>query len=354
MRHITDVLSTDCTHVLDMPDLKLRFSSRRVKTKHLHALFRLAYLLHEEVPGQICTNKRLLTRGAVGTSQARRVAAAHMRGLRAAPTGDQPAALRNVIAPVRHARQHNTIPGLMDTWQAAVRPEQVTRIHLGSAAEGRRPRKKTRHDPAAVGQRVEIPFHGADQAAAGAEAAGGGNDLAAVSGRRSLLATHRRSWASSCACTTWWTASKLNAWCNAHTDAVSKQRHRAVQSQLQYLVQWMPTVEEQWSLDAHMQLGYAPETCTPITWRELEDGQDAAPEATRAEREQVRELYRQLYDRVSCEKCEDAGVEETLCICTGDPGCGRMYHAACAGMPAVPDGAWLCPCCARGQGRRQL
>jgi hypothetical protein len=325
-----------------------------VKTKHLHALFRLAYLLHEEVPGQICTDKRLLTRGAVEASQARRVAAAHVPGLRAVPTGDQPAALRNVIAPIRHARQHNTIPGLMDTWQAAVHPEQVTHINLGPAAEGRRPRKKTRHDPAAVGQRVEIPCHGEDQAAAGAKAAGGGGDLAR-SERAAQLAGDPQAQLGLLPCMhNLVDTIKAERLCNAHTDAVSKQRHRAVQSQLQYLVQWMPTVEEQWSLDAHVQLGYAPETCTPITWRELEDGPDEAPEATKAERELLRELYRQLYDRVSCEKCGDAGGEETLCICTDDPGCGRMYHAACAGMPAIPEGDWLCPCCARGQGHRQL
>jgi hypothetical protein len=122
MRHITDVLSPDCSWVLGVPDLKLRFGSRRVKTKHIHALHRLAYMLHESVPGKICTNKAMLTREAVEATQARRVAAEHVPGLRAAPSGELPAELKNVIAPAKAARPQNTIPAVMEAWKVATNP----------------------------------------------------------------------------------------------------------------------------------------------------------------------------------------------------------------------------------------
>ena len=156
-------------------------------------------------------------------------------------------------------------------------------MELGT--HSRRQRKKTKHDPAAVGHRVVIPSPGAGCPAGQEEGEGlarseraarlAGDPLAQLG----LLPPMHNLVGNIVA----------ERWCNAYTDAVSKQRHRAVQSQLQYLVQWMPTIEEQWSLDAHLQLGYAPDTCTPITWGDLIEMMNS-----QALRLADKELYEQL------------------------------------------------------------
>ena len=64
MEHITDVLNPDCTHVLSVTDLKLKFGGNRIKSKHVHALCKLAYLLHDPAPAAVCTDKARLTQAA--------------------------------------------------------------------------------------------------------------------------------------------------------------------------------------------------------------------------------------------------------------------------------------------------
>jgi hypothetical protein len=74
-------------------------------------------------------------------------------------------------------------------------------------------------------------------------------------------------------------------------------RHQAVQSQRQFLVQWRPTIEEQWSLDAHLELGYAPQKCTPIDFADLYS-------KSCRQRSHEQELFSELFDRLTCELCD--------------------------------------------------
>jgi hypothetical protein len=137
-------------------------------------------------------------------------------------------------------------------------------------------------------------------------------------------------------------------WRNAHTDAVSWKRHQSVKSQLQYLVHWKPTIKEQWSLDAHMELGYTTLECTPVTFDQLLD-----PEPhTRG-----RDIHEDLFERLTCELCESHESPADMLICDN---CSRMYHTGCMGVVAEdapkPADPWKCECCQHrgGAPQRQL
>jgi hypothetical protein len=109
MRHITDVLSPDCASVMSAQDLKPKFGSRRVKTKHINALYKLAYLLNEAEPQGICTDKSRLRREVIEANGVRRIASVHVQALRAAPYEHQLNALKTVIAPARCSKPGHTI-----------------------------------------------------------------------------------------------------------------------------------------------------------------------------------------------------------------------------------------------------
>jgi hypothetical protein len=94
MQHIADVLSPDCASVMSAQDLKRKFGSRRVKSKHVHALYKLAYLLNEAEPQGICTDKSRLRREVIKANGVRRIAGVHVQALRAAPYEHQLNALK--------------------------------------------------------------------------------------------------------------------------------------------------------------------------------------------------------------------------------------------------------------------
>jgi hypothetical protein len=345
MRHITDVLNPDCTWVMGAADLRLKFGSRRVKTKHVHAIYKLAYLLHEGTPGKVCTDKALLTRDAVEGAGARRIAAVHIPALRAAPeTEHQLNTLRNVIAPTRHTKQERTIPDALSNYTSVAQHTTTIALDLTQPR-----RKRVRRDPRAAGHRSAITTpiggHAGERAQPAARAYLARSERAALMDepdqRMALLPPMHN------------LVDHIEAerWCNAHTDANSRKRHQAVQSQLQYLVHWRPTIEEQWSLDAHMQLGYTPLACKPVTFDELC--------GTAGLRARERDLYAELYGRITCELCdshESGGIKGDMLICDS---CNRMYHTECTDTQPedvrARDQLWHCDCCAHGEGtERQL
>ena len=50
-------------------------------------------------------------------------------------------------------------------------------------------------------------------------------------------------------------------------------------------------------------------------------------------------------EETPCQVCGRDDDPATLLLCDGD-GCGGACHVACAGLPAVPAGEWLCARCA--------
>jgi hypothetical protein len=58
-------------------------------------------------------------------------------------------------------------------------------------------------------------------------------------------------------------------------------------------------------------------------------------------RQQEYQRYKKEWKADYCMICEDGGE---LLICDG---CNRAYHGACAGVRRVPEGAWVCPACAK-------
>jgi ribonuclease HI len=106
-------------------------------------------------------------------------------------------------------------------------------------------------------------------------------------------------------------------------------------TQIQYLVQWLPTVGEPWAIRAYQDLGYVlaqpPHT---ITTDELEA------------------LYQQpehehLHEQLACEVCGSHADPIMYCDC-----CHRLYHPTCVGLQDVPVGEWNCEYCDSTQRQR--
>jgi hypothetical protein len=133
-------------------DLKLKFGSSRVKTNHVQALYKLAYILHDTAPTTVCTDKKLLTVDVVESTNVRRIAAVHIQALRAAPYERQLEALKNVIAPAKCTKQENTLPAALARGAGLAHTVGDT-IALDLT---QRRRKRTRRDLQAAGHRTSI------------------------------------------------------------------------------------------------------------------------------------------------------------------------------------------------------
>ena len=55
-------------------------------------------------------------------------------------------------------------------------------------------------------------------------------------------------------------------------------------------------------------------------------------------------------EETPCSVCGRDNDADSLLLCDA-PGCSGACHVACAGLPAVPDGDWLCARCAEAPGR---
>ena len=101
-------------------------------------------------------------------------------------------------------------------------------------------------------------------------------------------------------------------------------------SQVQYLVEWEPTLEEKWTIEAYETLGYTPVTVQQITKDDL-----AADPA--------------LYDQIACEVC-NSKHDQAMVICDE---CDRGYHKGCLKHEHFPGGLedtpewWTCDYCHR-------
>jgi ribonuclease HI len=339
IRHITDVLSHDCTAVMTLADVRLKFGSRRVKTKHANALYKLSYLLHQAEPTSVCTDKRLLTAAAVESRGARHIATNHVPVLRAAPYTEQLSTLQNMIAPPKHTAQVKTIPDALSDWAKAEPCADTLTLDLTHKPL----KKRAQHTPAAVGHRDTILSLGPDDAPHMQQQA---RTYHTRSERAELLNEPAQRLALLPTLHNLVEHIAADRACNAHTDKASRKRRQAISSQRQYLVQWQPTIEEQWSLEAHVELGYVAAECTPITFAELEDNSGLeAPEM---------QLHKELYDRITCELCDGHKRTEALGDLLLCDDCNRMYHTACANIQPedVPE-EWRCECCLHGTAKHR-
>jgi hypothetical protein len=272
VEYITDVLSRDYTKVISAQDLRRKYG-RRVRTKHIQALYKLAYLLHDPAPTKVCTDKAQLCQEVVEAKGIRTVADAHMQTLHAPsalPLGarQEQANPTNVAAPGTRTDRASTIPGMVPKWQGTAAAGASTDGKLVVDCTNRRSgtAQPARRNPAAAGHRRTI---GAD----GEEAR---QQVVVPPGRTYLARSEQAAQFDEPAKqmellpTVHHLVKDIEAerQCTAHTDRASRAHggHHQGHTQQQVLVHWETTIEEDWSLAAHERLGYEPVECFPIAF----------------------------------------------------------------------------------------
>ena len=117
-----------------------------------------------------------------------------------------------------------------------------------------------------------------------------------------------------------------------HKGNILKEKKVEGASQVQYLVDWAPTLEEAWAVRAYKDLGYRPTSVVPISFATLSD----EPE------------NHELYDQIACEICCSKDDDYDMILCDE---CDRGYHKGCLAhrQPTMGqlDTAWHCDHCER-------
>jgi hypothetical protein len=397
---LQEIVSANGTHVLSAMDLKRKYGPS-IQTRQVHALHRIAYLLHTEEPVIDVKTPDL----SIKTVEARRIRLIHPahghlvnRETAASATPAMPAPHKSGPA-TRSAHAASQPPNKdqcckPDTAKATQRgdcdhaepavpdtktpqPTQDTNAcdaaatdsanatmaattPLAPAADDEQqvacgPRRRRKATAAAIGMRRALEedassVTGRDTAAyttrqqraarwQQADEDYGSPAQAISNAQRALQAAGYHTHA--------WQARQIIAWrqlTTGNTASLRAQKNRHAKgtlrkrTQKQYLVDWQPNAMEPWEVQLWQRLGYKAQEVTPVSHTTL---------ATDPE-------YAVCYDLLSCEVCNKADAEVLLLQCDE---CHRLYHTHCIHLPTVPTTheGWSCVHCGQqsaGQNHR--
>jgi hypothetical protein len=364
MHKVEDLLTKDRKRVISAQDMRLRYG-RKATAAHIQALYRIAYILHtDQTPDMRRVKKMRFTDADVHNKKFRTVHEVHKAALLNASQQTTEQSFRNIIRPMPRKDLSKDITQYMSCCQPnaepaaesdaappAKRARPGTRTPAGARKSEQRPaqlqlnidvkpkRRRKRQDEhrksiaappqkaknacAKPNQRDDAPILTRQERASRVynQHMEQANEKGAIKALETCTDTAH-------------TVQRIIGWrmVTNHKGNILKEKKVEGASQVQYLVDWAPTLEEAWAVRAYKDLGYKPISAVPISFADL----SSEP------------ANQDLYDQIACEVCCSKHSDHDMVLCDE---CDRGYHRGCLAhrQPPVlqPDTTWNCDYCRR-------
>jgi Reverse transcriptase (RNA-dependent DNA polymerase) len=341
MHKVEDILTKNRRMVISAQDMRLRYG-KKATAAHIQALYRIAYILHKDEPLNMRQVKKMhFTDVEVHSKQLRTVHAVHMAALAMASQHTTEQSFRNIIKPMPRTNLSNEITQYMSCPQPAAEPDAEpaaaqlakrarpgTRTGTGARKSEQRPAMLQLNINVQKGRKRKRPNEHRKEIVAAPQKARKARTQAT---RREPPILTRQERASRMydqhaelpdqkgairaleKCTdTAHTVQRIIGWrmVTNHKGNILKEKKVEGASQVQYLVDWAPTLEEAWAVQAYKDLGYKPTSAVPISFASL----SSEP------------ANQDLYDQIACEVCCSKHSDHDMVLCDD---CDRGYHREC-------------------------
>ena len=362
MHKVEDLLTKDYKQVISRQALRLRYG-RTATSAHIQALYRIAYILHMEDTPHIPRVKRMhFTDAAVSYNAYRVVHPVHREAMIRASQSNTDQVFSNILKPMpRKNHSSEDITKYMAPPQARTGPMNAE-PELAQPSKRHRPGTRTKSGTKKSEQRTILLQTTRRRRAsrqknehrvklddaccttrASADQAMQAPAVLTRHERARKLYEQKGARAALNQCTdTIHTVQRIVGWrleTNHKNKNWLKRKATEASSQAQYLVEWAPTLEEAWAVQAYKDLGYTPLSVAPITMAAIIDDP----------------TNQDLFEQIACEVCNHKH-DTAMIICDE---CDRGYHKACLPHEQFSEEAeeaplkWQCDYCNRTSTQRR-